>query len=379
MYKVLHIFSSYGGGISSLVINLVTHSDKEFQFDTLAYSYEGGDTFVKNIENAGGSCYLMPRIPKEGLNKHLSFLKQFFSKNTYDVIHCHISGFDALIFYRLAKRTNVDTKFIVHAHSTRYDFAPYRNKLARRINEFINYKVSNCYFYCSDLAADYIFNSKYLKEKPSYLIANGVDEKRYDFELLEEEAEKIKREIGIPSGNKILIHIGRFSAAKNHEFLLKVFLVVRNKMNNVSLLMVGNGELFEDVVAKSKKLGLERDVFFLGRRNDIPQLLKISDIALLPSLYEGLPTVGIESQAAGTPLILSDNITRQTDLGFGLLTYLPIHDIDQWVETCELLLSKNDCIHFNNIRAICKKGFTAQAAGELYCKLLKSIIKGEIK
>ena len=378
MYRVLHIFSSYGGGISSLVLNLVNYSGKEYQFDTLAYSYQGGDCFVASVENSGGSCFLMPRVSTEGIGRNIAFLKNFFEKNIYDVIHCHISGIDACLYKKLAKKNNQNVKFIIHAHSTRYDFAPYRLRIVRIINEYVNFKVSECFFYCSDLAANYSFNTKYLNQKPSYLIANGVDINKYNFVISDEEIVKIKEEIGIPKDNKVIIHIGRFSKAKNHEFLLHVFKGINQNMSDTTLILVGDGELFDVTFEKSKIMGLENDVLFLGRRTDVAQLLKISDLMLLPSLYEGLPTVGIECQATGTPLVLSDNVTKQTDLGFGLLTFLPLNNVDKWIEVSTLLLQDNGHTHHNNIFDIHEKGFTAQAVGERYSNLLKAIIKGEI-
>lgn len=376
MFRVLHVFSSYGGGISSLVLNLVTHSDQHFVYDTLAYSYQGGSSFVNSIEKQGGSCYLIPRISKEGLLKQLLFLKDFFSINKYDCIHCHISGIDALIFYRLAKKYNSNIKFIVHAHTTRYDFAPYRNALMRRFNEYINYKISDYYLYCSDLAAEYIFNRKYLKKKKSYFIANGIDENKFDFDMSELEIEKLKNELGIPKGNKVLIHIGRFTLAKNHVFLLEIFHQVQIELHNVSLILVGTGELYDSVVDKVKEMNIENNVFFLGRRTDIPQLLKISDIALLPSLYEGLPTVGIECQAAGTPMILSDNITKQTDLKLGLLKFISIDCAENWKNEILFMLKNLEYRQKNCLNKVKQRGFTSQIAGKEYCNLLEKIITG---
>ena len=77
------------------------------------------------------------------------------------------------------------------------------------------------------------------------------------------------------------------------------------------LLLAGDGPLLEDIKEKVNKLNLSDSVRFLGIRNDINELMKGTDIFLLPSLYEGLPVVGVEAQAAGVLCILSKNITKE--------------------------------------------------------------------
>ena len=65
---------------------------------------------------------------------------------------------------------------------------------------------------------------------------------------------------------------------------------------------------------KVAKLGLDDCVEFLGARNDVPKLLKDFDVFLLPSLFEGLPLVGIEAQAAGLPVLAADTVTKELNI-----------------------------------------------------------------
>ena len=77
------------------------------------------------------------------------------------------------------------------------------------------------------------------------------------------------------------------------------------------MIYLGDGPLFSKIKEEVKELELDNDVVFLGKRNDIPDLLSSMDIFILPSLFEGLPVVGVEAQASGLPIVLSDTITEE--------------------------------------------------------------------
>ena len=82
--------------------------------------------------------------------------------------------------------------------------------------------------------------------------------------------------------------------------------------NNSILLLSGQGPLVNEMKEKVKLLGIKNNVRFLGQRNDVSELYQAFDLFLLPSLYEGLPVVGIEAQATGNLCYLSDDMTKET-------------------------------------------------------------------
>ena len=161
-YRVLHIFSGFGGGISSLILNLIENKSEDFLFDTLAFSYKGGEDFVEKLKKSGSQCYTMPRPRMDGYINFVKYVSDIFSKNKYDAIHCHISGFRTIPFKKIAKANGINI-FIIHAHSARYDSKI--DRILHVINKQINYNVATDYFTCSDLASKYIFGKNYLKSK----------------------------------------------------------------------------------------------------------------------------------------------------------------------------------------------------------------------
>jgi len=77
---------------------------------------------------------------------------------------------------------------------------------------------------------------------------------------------------------------------------------------------IGDGELKESIFAKAQEMAIDQHILFLGVRKDVPQLLKIMNLFLFPSLFEGLGMAVIEAQAAGLPVLMSDTVPPEVDV-----------------------------------------------------------------
>ncbi len=97
--------------------------------------------------------------------------------------------------------------------------------------------------------------------------------------------------------------IGSLSKEKGHIYLLKSFKEVVEKFPNLKLLIVGDGYLGEDLKNKVREWSIEDHVIFTGTRKDIPQILSLIDVFVLPSLKEGLPMALLEAMASKKPII----------------------------------------------------------------------------
>ena len=376
-YRVLHIFSSYGGGISSLVLNLTKNKSEDFIFDVMTFSYKNGEAFVEHIRKAGGEAYLMPRPRIDGYRIFKKFIDGVISENKYDAIHCHITGWHAIPFVKAAKKYGVE-KFIFHAHTTRYDSRIDRIPIVSLFNKFFNYKNSSTYMTCSDLAAKYIFGEKYLKKRKAFLIPNGLNEDLFSYALSDEQKKSYYQEFNISEKTFVIGHVGRFSYPKNHLFMLEIMKKLKDNRRNCVLVFVGDGELLDSVRKRTETENLSDYICFAGRRTDISALMQFFDCMLLPSICEGLPTVAVECQATGTHMILSDSITKQCDMDLDLLGFLPANDVNLWVESLENLSLNNHRNKSDCLAQIRSRGFTAKESGKKYCSLLKEIIDNPI-
>lgn len=115
--------------------------------------------------------------------------------------------------------------------------------------------------------------------------------------------DQYKKELGIEEGDKIVVHIGNFSAEKNHDFLLDVFSDIKKEDPKVKLICVGTGVLFEEMREKVKTKNLEKTVHLLGFRKDIPEILSVSDCFALCSKVEGVPGVILEAATQRKPSV----------------------------------------------------------------------------
>jgi glycosyltransferase involved in cell wall biosynthesis len=135
------------------------------------------------------------------------------------------------------------------------------------------------------------------------LIFNGIDVERYD--CPQGTREQWRREHGFNESDFLFVCVARFFMQKNHQTLIEAFSKIASKFSKARLLLAGDGHLQDAVEQQVRELGLADRVHFLGRREDIPQLLAASDTFALASLWEGNPLSVMEAMAAGLPTVVT--------------------------------------------------------------------------
>lgn len=304
--RVAHIIGKWlGGGVESVVMNYYRHIDRsKIQFDFLC-DEDSTNIPYEEIEQLGGRVILIP--PYQKVFKYQKELIRIFKENNYKIVHSHINTLSVFPL-RAAKKAGVKVR-IAHSHSTTNKKEWKKNLLKQVLRPFSKVYATN-YMCCSELAGRWLFGDKAYNSGQVYLLNNAIDLDKFKYnEKLRKEKRK---ELGI-SGNTLVIgHIGRFVAQKNHTFLIDIFNEVHKKNPNSLLLLVGQGPLKEEIENKVKELELDDSVRFLGQRNDANELYQAFDVFCLPSLYEGLPVVGVEAQASGLLCILSNAMTKET-------------------------------------------------------------------
>ena len=230
-------------------------------------------------------------------------IREFFEEHKeYKIIHSHMSelGYFAL---REATRQEIPVR-ICHAHNAPHGFEwkmIVRNYFKKRMMPYLTHM-----FMCGKESGDWLFGKE--NEDKFIQLNNAIDAERFRYDSKKEEA--IRKELNLE--NKFVVgHVGRFFKQKNHQFLIEIFKEIQTKKENAILLLVGTGELKEEIQNQVKELGLEEQVRFLGVRSDVDQIMKCFDVFLFPSLFEGLPVTMVEAQAAGDLCIISDTIPRE--------------------------------------------------------------------
>lgn len=225
-------------------------------------------------------------------------------------------------------------------------------------------RVANVKLAPSMLAAEFTFG-KHHAHKDVHLLHNGVDLNVFRFDPVARQ--KIREEFAV--ADKLVVgHIGRFHKQKNHRYLLEVFRAIKEKREDVLLLLVGTGELEAQIREWVEELGLKGSVVLTGQRFDVPQLLSAMDVFVFPSLHEGMPNTVIEAQATGLPCVIADTITPEADIT-GLVTYLPLEDPDVWAQ-CALSAAGNTRINTHD-HFIANK-YDIQSVAEHFVELILS-------
>lgn len=318
--RIVHnIASLHLGGSQAFVMNMYRNIDRsKVQFDFVV-TPETKEGFYDEITNLGGKIFSCPRY--KGTN-HIQYNKwwdDFFNEHPeYKVIHSHVRS-TASIYLKIAKRHGLVT--IAHSHSTSNGNGI--SAIVKRIMQLPIRKQADYLFACSDKAGKWLYGEKAITQQNYYMIPNGVDLKRFRFDV--NKRNQMRMTLGIKEDLMILGHIGRLSTPKNHKFLLNVFNQYHKINSNSKLLLVGDGELFDSIKQHINKLDINDAVIMTGSKQNTEDYYQIMDIFLFPSLWEGLPVSVVEAQANGLQCIISDVITHDVDLT-ALIQYLPLDE-----------------------------------------------------
>jgi glycosyltransferase EpsF len=288
-------------------MNYYRHIDKtKVQFDFLI-DEDSTNIPKEEIESMGGRIILIP--PYQKLPKYIGTLKEVLKQNQYKIIHSHINTLSVFPLYT-AKRAGVKIR-IAHSHSTT-NKKEWKKNILKNIFKPYSKVFATDYFACSALAGRWLFSNKTFNQGKVTIINNAIDIDKFLYN--ETIRKQIRKKLNIKDNTLVIGHIGRFVSQKNHTFLLDIFNEIHKQKKDSLLLLAGTGPLVNEIKEKVNALNLTNNVKFLGQINNANELYQAMDVFLLPSLYEGLPVVGVEAQAAGLLTILSTSMTEETKI-----------------------------------------------------------------
>ena len=179
--------------------------------------------------------------------------------------------------------------------SNRRDEGFWRKKYHILAYKLINRWVDKIIVVSEAVKAMVLRDEKYGAEKVK-IIYNGVDAERFS-------KTQINPSLGIMDGAKIITCVGNLRPVKGQKYLIEAASVVVARFLQAHFLLVGDGKLKSELNELTRKLKIEHNVHFLGKRNDVPSILAATDICVLPSLSEGLSNTLLEYMASRKPII----------------------------------------------------------------------------
>ena len=290
------------GGKKNLVMEYYRHIDKsKIQFDFIC-DEDSQAIPEQEINSLGGVVYKVR--PYQNIFMNMIDIHKICKKNQYSIVHSYNSTMN--VFSLLAaKLSGVPIRIsesISMAHPG--EFKTYIKKILLPFSKLFATHFMACGIDCGK----WQFGKSAYENGKIAIFKTCIDTKMNSYN---EELRNITRaKYGIE--DKFVVgFIGRFVKQKNPLFLLDIFFEIYKREPNALLLLIGDGELKVEMLNKIEVLGIEKQVMYLGRREDIQQFYNAMDCFLLPSLYEGLPVVGLEAQCNGLPVFFSSEITNE--------------------------------------------------------------------
>ena len=356
-------------GIQTLMLDICQRIDKE-KFQVIWYFT--GDLeeldFYKEVIAQSKEIYYRKHVRKTRVGRYIQMLrdiKQILNVYHIDILHVnsglHITHGIVLLYGKLFKIN----KRISHAHGVNMKYKKntlsVKEKLECQILKKLIVSNANILIACSKETGEIVFGSK----TRYHILKNGID---LDSFMYSEKLRTKSREDFNLTDKFVVGTIARFSKVKNYPFLINSFEMVLKNKENAMLLLVGDGEEKEEILAMVKQKGIEKNVIFVGHTNEVTKYLHIMDVFVLPSFTEGLSLVTVEAQVSGLPCVVSTGLPDEILLTDKIQKY-PLSDgFSKWANY--ILESKKYTVRKNNIEVIRKQGFdiedTVQSLEELY-------------
>ena len=315
-------------GVTSFVMNYFNDiNHQRVQMDFALYS-DRETPYYETVKQQGGKIFILPSI--KNLSAHIKECNKILAEGHYDIIHdntLHVS----IPMVWCAKRFGISVR-ILHSHNSKMGETAtkeLRNKMLLPILRAL----ATDYAACSQLAARAMFG-----RRDFTVIPNVIQTEKYKFDSAARE--RIRKNMNV-TDKYVVGTVGRLAEQKNPFFAVDVFACLLKKCPNAEYWWAGSGPLQNQVRAYVEEKGLSEHVKLLGSRENVLELYQGMDAFFLPSLFEGLPLTGVEAQAMGLPMVVSDTVTDEmvyTDL----VDYVGLDaPVEVWVEHLQKALNRN--------------------------------------
>jgi glycosyltransferase involved in cell wall biosynthesis len=366
------------GGVGTVMLNYQKFIDADkVQMDYLVFGEEE-EPFDRQVKELGSKVYTYPALSGRHMGRTKSYVDEFFRshKGEYDIVHLHAPNMAFLVF-PIAEKYGIRHR-IVHSHATLY--AENKTKAIRnRILWNMAKGTVTDRIACSEAAGQFLF-----RDEPYTVLKNAIEKENFYFdETIRKEVRE--RELEDPAA-LVVGNVGRFSQQKNQTYLIDLFATVREKQPDCVLWLVGDGDLRNQIEAKIRENGLtlwawddskkpdHYDVRMFGMVDQTKDLYQAMDVMVMPSLYEGLPMVGVEAQTSGLPCVLSDTITREVDIAEAM--YLPLSaSLQEWADA--VLAAGNRKLRHSRGEELDALGFNIKIEAKRLETLYDAALEGE--
>lgn len=313
-------------GIETFLLNMNGNMSDDCIFDyIIEYNDEFGESNIhqKAINKKGGKVFYIS--PKRNIFNNFRDWRNLIKKNKekYSTVYFNLYSMANFLPMIICKRAKM--KVVLHAHNNELHNCGFLIRMLHYLGRFVTKNYGFCRLTNSSLSSRFMFGQK----MPDVMIYNAISINRFSFK--EKSRLLIRSNLNIMDKH-VYGFVGRITYQKNPLFLIDVFDIIQKKDNNAILMIIGVGDLFNEIRERVNKKGLKDKVILLGSVDDVENYYNAMDLFLLPSRFEGLGIVLIEAQTAGLPCITSANVVPKEAKITDLLDFLPLGNPNEWAE-----------------------------------------------
>lgn len=308
--RVLCVFGSLeraGAQLRTLEVCRELRRTRSIEFDFCSLDL-GPNELEGDVASLGGSTHVVsirtPRFPLE--------FSRFLRRGRYDVVHTEPQFLSGIVVW-LAALQRVPIR-IVAVHNSIGDAGrrTASNPVVRVVlpsrpfiwaMRWLITRYATDVIAVSKSALDSALPDRWQSMRDCKVVYNGTDVAPF---RVPEDRRSVREEFGWPADSRIVVNVGRLSAQKNHRVILETLRLVHRQDGTVRSLLIGGGQLYQEVDGLIDQLGLREICAITNNRPDVPRLLLASDVFFFPSSWEGLPGAPLEALAAGLPIVASD-------------------------------------------------------------------------
>lgn len=280
-------------------------------------------------------------------------LKKIINKEKFDIIHCH-TPMGSVVTRLAAKKARKNGIRVIY---TAHGFHFYKG--APLINWLLFYPVE---WYLAKYTDTIITINKEDYERAKnkfsrrckdiqYVPGVGIDITKFNIKISDDEKCKLRESFGLEKEDFVLTYVARLDKNKNQGLLINAMQNLVKKNKNIHLLLAGMDELNGYYQKITKEKGLEKNIHFLGKRNDIPQILKITDIVISVSKREGFGLNLVEALISEVPIIGTNNRGHREIIENGINGFIIENNVDELKEKINILYSDKE--EYNRIKSNC--------------------------
>jgi len=294
--KIMEFMFGLGvGGMEKGVVELVLGMDRS-KFTPIVCCLARQTALSEKLTQNGIKIYYLSERENPELNfKLILKLAGLLRKEQVSLVHTHnICGH----LYGLPAAFLSNTKAVHSEHG----FSPGEKKISVFLRWLLSCKARKIVTRSQSLANE-IKRLWHVPNKKLYPISSGINASKFNEEY---NRQTIRQELGFNDEDFLIGLVARLELIKDHETLIKSVAFAIQKVENLKLVLVGDGSLKGYLKSLSSELGISDNVVFLGHRSDIAKMLSMLDLFVLTSKREGTSTAIMEAMAMGLPVIATD-------------------------------------------------------------------------